>query len=166
MCADWHLNLNYLFLKTYQQMLHCFITCTLIVNHFLQRIFFLLLVQHTVCQQKLLKPIGCLLWTLPPFRDNWAWGLRFTDHFLCVQERSYLSVRHRGITTWSFFLILGKLELSGLSSVGGDGSPSLKAAEMKDLKRHYSALASFYSLFCACLRELYGFYHQRARMLF
>lgn len=66
-----------------------------------------------------------------------------------------------------FFPTLGRIrELSGLSSVGCDGPPCLKAAEMKDLKRHNSALASLYSLLCACLRELYGFYHQRARMLF
>lgn len=55
-CRCWHLNLNYLFLKTYQQMLHCFITCTLIVNHFLQRIFFYCLcniqyVNRSCCSQ-------------------------------------------------------------------------------------------------------------------
>lgn len=60
------------------------------------------------------------------------------------------------------FFILRRLELS----VGQDGSPRLKGAEMKDLKRRCSALAALYSLFCSCLRELYGFYHQRARMLF
>lgn len=34
------LEFKHLCFKTFQQMLHCFITCTMIVNHFLQRIFF------------------------------------------------------------------------------------------------------------------------------
>lgn len=81
-------------------MLHCFITCTMIVNHFLQRmfIFFYCLCNIQYVNRSCWSQLDACCELFPP------WGLHFIDHFLCVPERSYLSVRHRGITRWSCFL--------------------------------------------------------------
>lgn len=65
------------------------------------------------------------------------------------------------------FLFYPRKTSAVCSWMGCDASPCLKGPEMKDLKRHYSCpLTPLCSLFCACLHELYGCFHQRARMLF
>lgn len=47
-----------------------------------------------------------------------------------------------------------------------DGPVCLKGPQLMDLESHYSDPPPLCSLFCACLHELYGCFHQRARLLF
>lgn len=96
------LEFKHLCFKTSQQ---CCAACTMIVNHFLQRIFFFF---YCLCY---IQYVNRSCWSqldaccehFPPLRPTGPEAC-FIDHFLCVRERSYLSIRHWGITRWSFFL--------------------------------------------------------------